>query len=95
MTLSACESGRHGTDNAEPVGLAWAFLAAGASAAIVSHWIVDDAVTTTLMSTLYAQLAAGASPAAALRRAQLDIAAEQEHPYHWAPFSFVSSAVSS
>ena len=91
VTLSACESGRPSVDTAEPVGLAWAFLAAGASGVIVSQWIVDDATATTLMSAMYTNLAAGLAPAEALRRAQLGTAAESPHPYRWAPFVYVAS----
>jgi tetratricopeptide (TPR) repeat protein len=91
VTLSACESGRPSVDTAEPVGLAWAFLAAGASGVIVSQWIVDDAAATTLMSAMYTNLAAGMPPAQALRRAQLSTAALSPHPYRWAPFVYVAS----
>ncbi len=91
VTLSACESGRPATDSAEPVGLAWAFLAAGARGAVVSQWVVDDAVTSDLMSHFYAKLVDGLSPGRALRDAQLTIAAHQPHPYYWAPFVHVAS----
>lgn len=91
VTLSACESGRNPTDTAEPVGLAWAFLAAGASGVVTSNWIVDDETTAHLMSTMYGHIASGASPAEALRRAQLSTIAEHPHPYYWAPFSYVAS----
>lgn len=91
VTLSACETGRHGSNSAEPVGLAWAFLAAGASGVVVSQWLVDDEVTAQLMTTLYRGLAAGRPPAAALRAAQLETAERHPHPYYWAPFSYVSA----
>lgn len=91
VTLSACESGRSDEERPEPVGLAWAFLAAGASGVIVSQWLVDDAVTQQLMVELYTGLAVGRSPARALRDAQLVTRAANPHPFHWAPFTFVSS----
>ena len=91
VTLSACESGRPSRDSAEPVGLAWAFLAAGASGVVVSQWLVDDDATATLMSAMYACLAAGLPPAEALRQAQLTVAASSPHPYRWAPFVYVAS----
>jgi CHAT domain-containing protein/tetratricopeptide (TPR) repeat protein len=91
VTLSACESGRPSDDTAEPVGLAWAFLAAGASGVIVSQWLVDDDATARLMSALYAGLATGLGPAEALRQAQLSIAESSPHPYRWAPFVYVAS----
>jgi CHAT domain-containing protein len=91
VTLSACESGRPSVDSAEPVGLAWAFLAAGASGVVVSQWLVDDDATAGLMSAMYAGLAQGLPPAQALRQAQLGMAASSPHPYRWAPFVYVAS----
>jgi CHAT domain-containing protein len=91
VTLSACESGRPSRDSAEPVGLAWSFLAAGASGVVVSQWLVDDDATAGLMSAMYANLAAGLAPAEALRQAQLAVAATSPHPYRWAPFVYVAS----
>ncbi len=91
VTLSSCESGRPSQDTAEPVGLAWAFLAAGASGAVVSQWLVDDAVAVDLMTEMYRNLAAGLAPADSLRRAQLAVAQHHPHPYHWAPFVYVAS----
>jgi tetratricopeptide (TPR) repeat protein len=92
VTLSACESGRYGTGTAEPVGLGWAFLAAGASGVVVSQWAVDDDVTATLMGQLYSHLVAGSHPADALRRAQQATARHHPHPFYWAPFAYVASA---
>jgi CHAT domain-containing protein len=91
VTLSACESGRPSQDSAEPIGLAWAFLAAGASGVVVSQWLVDDDATAKLMSAMYACLATGLPPAEALRQAQLSVAARSPHPYRWAPFVYVAS----
>jgi CHAT domain-containing protein len=91
VTLSACESGRQSRDSAEPVGLAWAFLAAGASGVVVSQWLVDDDATAGLMPAMYANLAAGLAPPQALRQAQLAAAADSPHPYRWAPFVYVAS----
>lgn len=91
VVLSACESGRQGGVTAEPVGLAWAFLAAGASGVVVSQWVVDDESTTGLMTAFHRELVGGAGPAAALRHAQILTAASHPHPYYWAPFSYVAS----
>ena len=88
VVLSACESGRHG-HAAEPVGLGWAFLAAGASAVVVSHWAVPDEATAELMAEFHSRLAAGAPPGAALREAQLLALRRRPHPFFWAAFSHV------
>ncbi len=92
-TLSACESGRSGDrgGGTEPVGLAWAFLAAGASGVLVSQWLVHDEVTAELMTHYSRLVVAGHPPASALRAAQLAAAAEHPHPYYWAPFTFAAS----
>lgn len=88
VVLSACESGTHGRST-EPVGLGWAFLAAGAAGVLVSHWPVDDVATATLMTSLYQLLAAGEPPDRALRTAQLHAAESQPHPFYWGAFSYL------
>ncbi len=93
VVLSACDSGRVSTHGAEPVGLAWAFLAAGASGVIVSQWQLDDAAAADLTAHLYDRLASGVPPRLALRQAQQSVAAERQHPYYWASFTFVSSTL--
>ena len=90
VVLSACESGQHGR-SAEPVGLGWAFLAAGASGVVVSQWMVHDDATHQLMGRFYRELISGADPAGALRTAQLETAAEHPHPFFWAPFSYLAA----
>jgi tetratricopeptide (TPR) repeat protein len=92
VTLSACESGRYGTGTAEPVGLGWSFLAAGASGVVVSQWTVDDDVTASLMGEFYSHLVDGKPPADALRRAQQSTARAHPHPFYWAPFAYVAAA---
>ena len=91
VTLSACESGRPGAGTAEPVGLAWSFLAAGAAGVVVSQWLVDDASTLDLMVEMYRQIADGAPTPLALATAQRCVASRQPHPYYWAAFTYVSA----
>lgn len=90
VALSACESGRHG-HSAEPVGLGWAFLAAGATGVVVSQWMVHDDAAGDLMADYYDRLNAGDPPAEALRQAQLQAAVLRPHPYYWAPFTYLHS----
>ncbi len=92
VTLSACESGRPGRGTAEPVGLAWGLLAAGASGVVVSQWVVHDEATAGLMREFYRQLGAGLRPAVALRQAQLATAHQHPHPFYWAPFSYLTAS---
>lgn len=91
VVLSACASGRQASGRGEPIGLSWAFLAAGAVAVIGSLWSVQDNVTAELMSSFYRHLARGSSHAEALRSAQRDARAEWPHPYHWASFFLIGS----
>ena len=91
VTVSACDSGR-ADSSAEPIGLGWAFLAAGAAGVIVSQWAVDDETARELMVRFYEELETGAAPSTALRRAQLHIAVDRPHPYFWAPFTYLSSS---
>jgi CHAT domain-containing protein/tetratricopeptide (TPR) repeat protein len=88
VTLSACESGRAQVDAGDEVlGLARAFLGAGASGLVVSLWVVEDEATVDLMTGWYTCLAErGLRPAAALRAAQLAQKERYAHPYYWAPF---------
>jgi CHAT domain-containing protein len=70
VVLSACDTGRGSLQGSELVGLARGLLYAGARAAVVSLWPVDDVATAMLMEFFHAELRAPAPPADALRRAQ-------------------------
>lgn len=92
VVLSACEGGRAAwTTYSEPVGLAEAFLVAGAAAVIASQWPVDDRSTADFMNAVYGRLAAGETVAASLRQAQLAVRATSSHHSHWAPFTITGS----
>lgn len=72
VVLSACESGlsrvRRGD---ELMGLVRAFMVAGAPAVVATLWRVDERSTRLLMERFYREVAAGASFAPALQRAQV------------------------
>jgi CHAT domain-containing protein len=88
VTLSACETGlSRVAPGDELLGLLRGFLLAGAPQVLASQWAVDDAGTAALMRSFYTRLLAGARPAAALRAAQIELAARQPHPGHWAAFA--------
>ncbi len=71
VMLSACESGLTGRlPGNELLGLTRALLSAGAAAAVVTLWSVDELSTSLLTATFYERLRAGAGVAAALRDAQ-------------------------
>lgn len=90
VTISACRSAGDRAYGGEGlVGLAWAFLRAGATRVIAGLWDVDDQSTAMLMKGTYDGLAAGQSPADALRAAKLRLLASGGNfakPYYWAPF---------
>jgi CHAT domain-containing protein len=93
--LAACNTaGGHVRDGEGVVGLSWAFLAAGCRNTVVSQWSVDSAATMRLMIDFHRAYAAGASPAAALRRAQLAMRHDprRAHPFYWAPFVVIGAA---
>jgi CHAT domain-containing protein len=83
------------------VGMARAFLLAGAKRLVVSHWYIDSYASKELMVKMFAYLQAGDRPTVALSKAQADIqrspyqphpkytAMARSHPYFWAPFVVV------
>jgi CHAT domain-containing protein/tetratricopeptide (TPR) repeat protein len=91
VVLAACETARGKVAQGEGVlGLAWAVLAAGARASVVSQWKVDSAATAALMIDFHRRLATGPAPdeAEALRQAALSMlrTPNRRHPFYWAPF---------
>lgn len=70
------------------MGFAWAFLYAGAQNVIATLWDEDDATSVDLMRRLYDGLAAGKTPARALRSAKLALlhaGGRDGLPYYWGP----------
>jgi CHAT domain-containing protein len=90
VTISSCHgAGTRAYAGEGLVGLAWAFLRAGAEQVIAALWEVDDAATTKLMNHMYAQIRAGHDPAVALRnakRALIQSGTSHQKPRYWAPF---------
>jgi len=67
VVLSACNTGRGDILAEGVVGLARGFLLAGAAAAVVSLWSVDDGSTAALMEQMYRHLVEGCTVPQALR----------------------------
>ncbi len=87
VVLSACETGRGKVVRGEGlIGLARAFMHAGAPRVIVSLWKVDDEATRALMVEFYKGWNAGRPAIAALREAQAHVRAQPQwaHPHYWA-----------
>jgi CHAT domain-containing protein len=89
VTISACYgSGTRSYVGEGLVGLAWAFMRAGAHNVIGGLWEVSDESTPRLMGSLYQGLQGGKSPGAALRDAKLELLhakGEFRKPFFWAP----------
>jgi len=90
VVLSACQTAL-GTDvrGEGIVGLTRGFMYAGASRVVASLWQVDDVSTVELMRRFYrGMMSDGLSPAAALQRAQREMASDARwsSPFHWAAF---------
>jgi CHAT domain-containing protein/Tfp pilus assembly protein PilF len=90
VVLSACRTGLGKDIRGEGlVGLPQAFFLAGARTLVVSLWPVGDTATADLMSRFHEiRLRQGISPAAALRQAQLERAAQDPDgpPSTWGGF---------
>ena len=87
VTLSACYGAGTRTYSEGLVGLAWAFMNAGAHQVIAGLWEIDDAATPELMGQFYDELGKGASAAKALRCAKLRMlnsGSLYKRPYYWA-----------
>lgn len=90
VTVSSCNSaGRRTYAGEGPVGLAWAFLRAGARRVVASQWDVSDTATANVMDGMYNALAKDHAPAEALREAKLELlrsGGKNARPFYWAPF---------
>ncbi len=90
VTLSSCySSGTRNYTGEGVVGLAWAFLRAGAHSVIGALWEVSDVSTPKLMDTMYTRLLTGDPPDAALRAAKLEMLHSDgvfRKPVYWGAF---------
>jgi CHAT domain-containing protein len=93
VVLSACEGARSSFEAAEGLGLAQAFLVAGAQSVIAPTRAVKDELAQAFARAFYASLlrpgARDGTPATALREAQIAIAAAQPDA-DWAAFRALS-----
>jgi len=95
VTISACYgAGERAYSGEGLVGLAWAFLRAGAHHVIAGLWEVTDASTEQLMDRFYDELGKGADPDVALRAAKLSLlhGSAYHNPFYWAPFQLYTGS---
>ena len=90
VTLSGCATGLNVVSPGdELIGLVRGLLQAGAQSLVLSLWDVHDESTKEFMIGFYRHLQNGATKAAALQAAMLELRKEWAHPYYWAPFLLI------
>ncbi len=90
VVLSACRTALGArTRGDELVGMTRAFLHAGSPAVVTTLWAIEDEASAALMESFYRHLRDGATTAAALRSAQLEVMEQEDwrSPYYWAAFA--------
>ena len=96
VVLSCCHSGRGDVLKSEGVvGLARAFLCAGARSVLVALWAIDDEATMEFMKSFYQQLREGKSTSIALHQAMKSLRDSKKFSSmkHWAPFVLIGDDV--
>lgn len=74
VVVAACDSSRGPAQEERALGVAYAFLQAGAPAVIATLWPISDHEAAVFFPRLHRHLAAGMPPAEALRATQLEFA---------------------
>ena len=96
VVLSCCHSGRGRILKGEGVvGIARAFLAAGARSVLVSLWAIDDKATMVFMESFYKQLKEGKTACAAVHQSIKSLRESKEFSEmrYWAPFQLIGDDV--
>ena len=95
VVLSCCHSGRGEIKAEGVVGIARAFLGAGARSVLVSLWAIDDEATLEFMKSFYRHLAEERSASEALNRAMKCMRDSEEfgEVKYWAPFVLIGDDV--
>ena len=95
VVLSCCHSGRGKIKAEGVVGIARAFLVAGARAVLVTLWAIDDMATLEFMKSFYSHLVKGISASESLNKAMKHMRESDEfnEVKHWAPFVLIGDDV--
>ena len=95
VVLSCCHSARGEIKAEGVVGIARAFLGAGARSVLVSLWAIDDEATMEFMKIFYQHLMKGESASAALNQAMKSMRASDKFSDvdYWAPFVLIGDDV--
>ena len=95
VVLSCCHSGQGEVKSEGVVGIARAFLCAGARSVLVSLWAIDDEATYLFMKSFYQHLANRKSASLALHHAMKSLRETKEYSAikYWAPFVLIGDDV--
>nr|XP_058971939.1 tetratricopeptide repeat protein 28-like [Pocillopora verrucosa]XP_058971940.1 tetratricopeptide repeat protein 28-like [Pocillopora verrucosa]XP_058971941.1 tetratricopeptide repeat protein 28-like [Pocillopora verrucosa] len=95
VVLSCCHSGRGEIKAEGVVGIARAFLGAGARSVLVSLWAIDDKATLVFMKHFYEELVTGKLASEALNQAMKSMKESEEFSdvKYWAPFVLIGDDV--
>lgn len=96
LVVLSCRHSAHGDIKAEGVvGIARAFLGAGARSVLVSLWAIDDEATLEFMSCFYQHLLEGKRACEAINLARKCLRESERFSdvKHWAPFMLVGDDV--
>ena len=95
VVLSCCHSGRGEIKAEGVVGIARAFIGAGARSVLVSLWAIDDEATLEFMRNFYHNLVKGRSASESLNRAMKCLRESEKFGdlKYWAPFTLIGDDV--
>ena len=95
VVLSCCHSGRGEIKAEGVVGIARAFMGAGARSVVVSLWAIDDEATLEFMKCFYQHLAEGKPASESLNLAMKSLRESDKFRdiKHWAPFLLIGDDV--
>ena len=95
VVLSCCHSGRGEIKAEGVVGIARAFMGAGARSVVVSLWAIDDEATLQFMKCFYQHLAEGKPASESLNLAMKSLRESDEFCdiKYWAPFLLIGDDV--
>ena len=95
VVLSCCHSGQGPVSSEGVVGMARAFLFAGARSVLSTLWAIDDEATMMFMESFYQQLGNGESASVALQKAMTCLRDSHDYsaPKFWAPFILIGDDV--
>lgn len=91
VVLSGCNTAGHAGSSDGLLGLTRAFLAAGASAVVATHWPVADEASAALMADFHRNEGDAIAALASVQRAMLEQGRRQpsawSHPYFWSGYA--------